>query len=306
MAFATYSNKTLEKNWYEDRWAPQQDVQKYPHERVLREHEDAISSLHATGIAKPLGCIKRMKKWNTAGVVPDDGFREAYTIQRTEFPDPRAVSAVINKRPPNLDQTSGATKKVINAENIAALTLVDREVSGPSSGFGSLIPRHEATHDKRYFETTNQAFYGRGSSAPRRTQAGNSDFHFTTTSMMHFTAPRDDTFGSAGLASKSKFDELAGIAGSDKLVAEQLRKNPDPQHNTVIQRSWMYTADPGVTSRLKQTMNLDLPATDNENSLPLGLGAYASRPKANEPGAYRHKRMDVTMQPREHMEMNFR
>lgn len=125
MAFATYSNKTLEKNWYEDRWAPQQDVQKYPHERVLRQHEEALSSLHAIGIAKPLGCIKRMKKWNTAGVVPDDGFREAYTIQRSEFPDPRSVSAVINKRPANLDQTSGNTKKIINADNIAALTLVE-------------------------------------------------------------------------------------------------------------------------------------------------------------------------------------
>jgi hypothetical protein len=125
MAFATYSNRTLEKNWYEDRWAPPQDVQKYPHERVLRAPEEAVSSLNATGIAKPLGCIKRMKKWNTAGVIPDDGYREDYTIQRSEFPDPRSVSAVINKRPPNLDQTSGATQKIINADNIAALTSIE-------------------------------------------------------------------------------------------------------------------------------------------------------------------------------------
>jgi hypothetical protein len=74
----------------------------------------------------------------------------------------------------------------------------------------------------------------------------------------------------AGLASKSKFEELAGLPGNDKLIAEKLRKNPDPQHNTVVQRAWMYTADAGVSTRLRQTVNPDLPATDNENSLPIG------------------------------------
>lgn len=128
---------------------------------------------------------------------------------------------------------------------------------------------------------------------------------------MHFKAPSEDSVGLAGLASKSKFDELAGLGGNDKLVAEQLRRNPDPQHNTVIQRSWMYTTDAGVATRLKQATNPDLPATDNENSLPMGckcyaVGEYASRPKGSEPGAFRHKRMDVTRFPKEHVEMNFR
>jgi hypothetical protein len=36
----------------------------------------------------PLGRMNRVYKWDTNGVVPDDGFREMYSINKTEMLNP--------------------------------------------------------------------------------------------------------------------------------------------------------------------------------------------------------------------------
>jgi hypothetical protein len=124
MSDAGYTHKTLVGNWYEESLAPVQESKKYPDERINRGHEDAISTLTASGIPKPLGCINRMKKWNTSGVIPDDGFRDMYTIHRTEIPDPYRKKAELQKPPPHLEQATGESKTIINKDNIARLTHV--------------------------------------------------------------------------------------------------------------------------------------------------------------------------------------
>lgn len=124
MSDAGYNHKTLVGNWYEEKLAPVQESKKYPEERVNRGHEDAISTLTASGIPKPLGSINRLKKWNTSGVIPDDGFRDMYTIQRTEIPDPYKRKTELQKPPPHLEPTTGESKTIINKDNIARLTHV--------------------------------------------------------------------------------------------------------------------------------------------------------------------------------------
>ncbi|XP_033103635.1 protein C9orf135-like [Anneissia japonica] len=36
---------------------------------------------------------------------------------------------------------------------------IDRDTGCPQRGFGSVLPRHHADHDKRHLETTNRADY---------------------------------------------------------------------------------------------------------------------------------------------------
>lgn len=124
MALRTFSNKTLNGNWYEDRWAPPQPSQLYPQDRSKREHEAAISTLSASGLPQPLEVINRIPKWNTTGVIPDDGYREDYTINKTEIPNPTAVRKVLQKRPGLVDQKTGATQPVLTQQNITQLTHV--------------------------------------------------------------------------------------------------------------------------------------------------------------------------------------
>ena len=124
MSYRSYNNKTLVQNWYEDRLAPSQVSKLYPSEMVTREKEESISCLTAAGIPKALNIWKRQQKWNTTGVVPDDGFREMYTINKTEIPDPQDVKKQVSKVPQHLD-ASGATHLSIQKGNITSLTHVE-------------------------------------------------------------------------------------------------------------------------------------------------------------------------------------
>jgi hypothetical protein len=50
---------------------------------------------------------------------------------------------------------------MIHKYNIAELSLVDRPVDGTQTGFGSVINRFGNDHDRRYWETSNQAAFGK-------------------------------------------------------------------------------------------------------------------------------------------------
>jgi hypothetical protein len=52
---------------------------------------------------------------------------------------------------------------MIHKYNIGDLSLVDRPIGGAKQGFGATLPRHDANHERRYFETENRTFYGKGS-----------------------------------------------------------------------------------------------------------------------------------------------
>ena len=49
---------------------------------------------------------------------------------------------------------------MIHKHNIAELSLVDRPVAGPLSGFGSVVNQHEAGHNACYRETTSGNSFG--------------------------------------------------------------------------------------------------------------------------------------------------
>jgi hypothetical protein len=92
---------------------------------------------------------------------------------------------------------------------------------------------------------------------------------------------------------------------SELLSAEKLRTSSDPQYNTIIQRTWLPTEDPGVKARMSNKKS-DVPLVDNENSLPLGTGDYFKSEKKQDPGAYRKLRTDITTAPVEHVRMALR
>lgn len=109
---------------------------------------------------------------------------------------------------------------------------------------------------------------------------------------------------SAGISYKPGFlDALKDK--SELLCAEKLRLSEDPQHNTIIQRTWLPTQDPGVKARMQGTSG-GIPKEDNENSLPLGTGQYFAQERKDQPGAYRKIRTDVTTAPNEHTRMALR
>ena len=49
---------------------------------------------------------------------------------------------------------------MIHKYNIAELSLVDRPVKGPDSGFGSIVNKHNPDHDKAYRQTAACDSYG--------------------------------------------------------------------------------------------------------------------------------------------------
>jgi hypothetical protein len=124
MSYRAYNNKTLVQNWYEDRLAPPQVSKLYPSEMTVREKEDSISCLTSAGVPKALNALKRQQKWNTAGVIPDDGFREMYTVNKTEIPDPQKTKEEVSK-PPGLYDSMGKTQQTMQKSNIISLTHVE-------------------------------------------------------------------------------------------------------------------------------------------------------------------------------------
>lgn len=124
MSYRSYTNKTLIQNWYEDRYAPAQPSKLYPDETAARPKEEAISCLTAAGVPKALNVLKRQQKWNTAGVIPDDGYREMYTINKTEISDPIKTKTEASKPPNHMDE-KGNTHMPIQKQNITQLTHVE-------------------------------------------------------------------------------------------------------------------------------------------------------------------------------------
>ena len=43
---------------------------------------------------------------------------------------------------------------MIHKYNIAELSLVDRPVNGPNTGFGTIVNKHQVGHDKLWRETS--------------------------------------------------------------------------------------------------------------------------------------------------------
>lgn len=46
----------------------------------MRDKETDLNCLTSSGLPRPLGCLSRLPKHDTAGIIPDDGFVRIYRI----------------------------------------------------------------------------------------------------------------------------------------------------------------------------------------------------------------------------------
>ena len=279
-----YKAATLHGNWNEQRYAPDQPQAKYNEERFKREPDLAITCLTSSGIPMPLPRRNRVYKWDSKDLIPDDGFREMYTINKTEIQHPERVI----RRNPSPNSTCGP--KMINKRNLSLLTSIERPVPGHQTGWSAVLQREpKPEHD---LKTTTQTFYG--TSAPKSAGAaiaGNA--------------------AAAGTKQGKFFGELnANAAHPNRLTGEFYRNQSDPmrdpQNSTKIQRTWIVGDDPAMKMRAYAPLNDDLPDKDNFNSLPLGQGEYFRNPIQQTVGAHRRLRSDATTAPRDYLMMNFR
>jgi hypothetical protein len=261
-----YSRGVLNDNWYEDNKAPEQPLRSKPGEKFMRTVEPDINCLTSNGIPAPLKRIKRNHKWDTSDVIPNDGYKEMQTINKTEICNP-AKNRI--QEAPKL--------RMINKYNIAELSLVDRPILGPTHGFGATVKRFPKDHEKVHFNTTNHAFYG----APRR--------EAPTETVSNFSKTFHTGSGQRSYQPKQGLMKLSG------LTAEVFNTSADPQEHTEVQRTWIYRRDNAIET-VKQGINevSQVSEYDNANSLCLGKGEHHYHKKSTEIGAYRKLRTDIT------------
>ena len=261
-----FTRSCLNDNWYEDRLAPEQPLRTKPEEKFMRNSEPDINCLNANGIPAPLKRIKRNHKWDTTDVIPNDGYKETVTINKTEIVHPDKNR--INEKP---------KLRMINKYNIAELSLVDRPVQGPAHGFGSTVKRFDKDHGKVYFNTTNHDFYG----APKHELPSETLENFNT------------TFSKSG--GQRNYDPKQGIKKLSGLTSEVYNTSADPQEHTEVQRTWIYRPDNAVEAIKSGVGSMNqVNEYDNANSLPLGKGEHYYHKKSTDNGAYRTIRTDIT------------
>jgi hypothetical protein len=261
-----YTHGVLNDNWYEERKAPEQPLKSKPEEKFMREVEPDINCLNAYGVPAPLKRIKRNHQWDTRDVIPNDGYKELNTINRTEIANPEK-SRVPDK--PKL--------RMINKYNIAELSLVDRPIAGPDRGFGSTVKKFDKDHGKSYFTSTNHQFYGQ----PRKENPSQTVTNFHQTQNTN--------------SGQRNYDPTQGVMKLSGLTSEVYNTSADPQEHTEVQRTWIYKRDNAIET-VKSGANIPekLPNYDNANSLPLGPGEHYYHNKSTNPGAHRHMRTDIT------------
>lgn len=168
---------------------------------------------------------------------------------------------------------------MINKNNIAELSLVDRPVKGTTAGFGAVINVHANNHDARYFRTENRDNYG----GKALTSAGETVNNFNAAS-------------STLAGGQIRGYDQQGIKKISNMVGEVYSKSADPQEQTDVQRTWLYQVDPGVRAvndgiAGKNQVNM----YDNALSLCLGEGIHATKKFDDSVGAFRRIKTDVTM-----------
>ena len=146
-----------------------------------------------------------------------------------------------------------------------------------------MIARHTENHDARHFNTTFNDFHGK---APIPTAANTVEGIQAEFSKQAGGNPRPNE--------KQKVKTTSCLTGEFYSHDVFDRTVRDPQENTDVQRSWLYSKDAAVTAVQGERRGSQRPTSDNELSLPLGDGAWAAKPKSDQPGFFRHIRTDVT------------
>lgn len=168
---------------------------------------------------------------------------------------------------------------MIHKYNIAELSLVDRPIeSKVKSGFGAVIPQHEAGNSRRYFQTENRDYFGDATKLTA-TEANNV-YKKMTSNLAGSNLRAEDEQRNRRIAN---------------LVGENYDHKLDPQCQTDVQRSWLYQQDPAV--RAVNEGNQDMKQNnmfDIATSLPMGDGVHKTLEFNGSMGAYAKKGTDVT------------
>jgi hypothetical protein len=93
-------------------------------------------------------------------LIPSDGFNVKVTENHMGYLDPEVHR--IKERP---------LLNMINKENLAELTAVERPVEGPDTGFGTIINKHPVGHDKLWRQTAQGEAHGYGAEITAKTVA---------------------------------------------------------------------------------------------------------------------------------------
>ncbi|CEM04504.1 unnamed protein product [Vitrella brassicaformis CCMP3155] len=246
----TYGLKTLQANWFEERFALEQPSKDFRDNKTLRPQESYIvASLGPQtkdAILHRTARIPHHRSW----AVADFGYREMQTTHRADF-QRRAAHPEFVADPP-------LPARMIQPRNI--LEVCDesrRPVGGPPRGFGALIDHHDDAHEKMYFDTESRVRFGSpaGYSWVKKTEKADPVTMKTN----------------AGMSSMTEFHK-ATRAKEVKLVAENYKEGMDPSQTTAVQKAWAPSPDAALQFYAKGKKAQPAPPVDNETSLLLGEG----------------------------------
>jgi len=190
-----------------------------------------------------LGRISRMPK-RQSWALPDDGFNEKSTTNKTELGHPRAHPMFASQR--------ASAPCLINTGNAPVGLEEKRPLKGSSSGFGATLSRHQEDEGQRFFSTTHGEFYGHGTRAKP-------------------LKPCPTTFDASGVSTEHEQYRSSGML-CGQLCGENFVVHTDPGRDTRTQRSWMPGLDPAIKHIHHGGVPKVLPKEDNHMSLPLGEG----------------------------------
>mmetsp|Transcript_63490 Transcript_63490/g.182267 ORF Transcript_63490/g.182267 Transcript_63490/m.182267 type:complete len:279 (-) Transcript_63490:132-968(-) len=242
MASNTYSMRTLNDNWLEDRCQP--PVTGDLHKLKVRKLETEIAYIGER--YDVLGRIGRLHGRATYAT-PDDGFRETISTNLHDLRDPKSHSMFVGR--------ALSTPALVNPANAPVCPPEMRELDGPLTGFGGSLQRHPKNHDVRFWNTTHGDVYGEG-----------------TRQRTIKLCPT--TKHPSGVTSEAEEKRVTGMS-CGSLCGEYYRETSDPARDTRTQRAWMPAGDPGVRSVHMGGKKPVAPSVDNELSLPMGDGAMS-------------------------------
>jgi hypothetical protein len=236
MACDGYNCSALMGNWYEERRAFKQPARMHREDKTARQDNDITFVTHDA--VKPLARISRAHPWNTQGVIIDRGEKNFQSLPKYSYQKER-LDHYYNKgdeRPivntttlaknttgePNLQTFSSVNYPIIDEKN-AHQILEKRDFPQNSTDFRSTLKKHPEGHNKFYDLTSYQSQNSKQPKIQPKTDFDNE------------VAKRNNR---AGVRQDHKDRE--GLKMTSLLTGEQYRDFPDPQHNTSIQRAWVY------------------------------------------------------------------
>lgn len=249
MAVGVYSLRTLNDNWFEDRYQPEGSlsITGALQKKTARPYETDLAY-----IGERYDVLARVSRVppRPSYALPEDGFNEKSKTSLIGFADPRSR--------PEYGKGKATAPSMITTENAPVCPPEKRELPGPRSGFGAHIHRHEDNHDQRLFNTTHGDFYGEVN-VGSRTRTQRSD-------------PAESR--AAGVSTEHEEARTQGLRVGI-LCGEAFSDTNNPGSDTRTQRTWLYQPDASLRNLHYGGTRPNIPAKDSELSLPLGEGSMS-------------------------------